>query len=64
MSNTQYGRQHQMRFDDLEKHVLARAIMNDLQKDSTWLAEHPDEATDAQRQWVRTQRSLLERLTT
>ncbi len=62
MSNTQYGRTRQFRFDDADVNALARSVMTELQFCTTWMRDHQDQVTDEQRAFVRTLRSLLERL--
>jgi hypothetical protein len=62
MSNTRYTKDGILRMDGQERQVLIRAVMNEIQDKSEWLAR-AESVTPEQVDYVRTLRGLLDRLT-
>jgi hypothetical protein len=62
MSNTKFSRPHLLRLDDAEKQALARAVMSEIEQRSHALNASGG-GVEPEKRYLRTLRSLLERLT-
>ncbi len=60
MSNTEYSRSEQIRLTTYERTCLGRSVMREIESVSVMIASGSD--SEEQRRYLRTLRSLLERL--
>jgi hypothetical protein len=62
VSNTKFSRTNVLRLDDAEQQALARAVMGEIERHSHSF-NAPGGGTEPEKRYLRTLRSLLERLT-